>query len=268
MESWQPYVVTTRNVSVHAENKIHDDVEAKRYGFKGGLVPGSALYAHMTRPVVAKFGEEWLGKNAGDLTLLKPAYEGEALRVTVDEAEGDVPLLTVAIANAEDQQLATLDTGIPETVPAPDDLHEMEPDPSTGPRTPISWDAVVVGKPMRALIWEPTVETQRAWCAGVSDDLSVYQGPKAPVHPGTILQAANHILRNHFELKPWIHVGSQIVTRGILRVGQRIEMRAQPIERWEKKGHQFLKMYTALTVSGEPLVEVWHSAIFSVRPSH
>jgi hypothetical protein len=120
---------------------------------------------------------------------------------------------------------------------------------------------------MKALQWEPTAASQAEWCAGVSDDLPIYRGPHAPVHPGTVLQAANLAFRNHFELKPWIHVGSRILTRGALRVGQAIDVRAQPVERWEKKGHQFVKLYMAMIVGGELRAEVWHSAIFTVRPA-
>jgi hypothetical protein len=268
MESWQPYSVTTRNVSVHSENKIHDDAEAQRYGFKGGLVPGTAVYSHMTRPVVARFGERWLERNSGDVVFFKPAYEGERLLVTAQDAPGrDHPAVTVGIANGQGDNLATLETAIPAELPAPDPLWRMEPDRSGGPRVPIAWDAVMVGKPMQALRWEPTAASQAEWCAGVSDDLPIYRGPHAPVHPGTVLQAANLAFRNHFELKPWIHVGSRILTRGALRVGQAIDVRAQPVERWEKKGHQFVKLYMAMIVGGELRAEVWHSAIFTVRPA-
>lgn len=271
MEAWQPYRVTTRNLSVQSENKIHDDAEARRYGFKGGLVPGTVMYAHMTRPVVARFGERWLGRNAGEAILLKPAYEGERLLVTVADAPGPCAV-KVGLANAEGVALAAFETAIPEALPAPDLLSRMEPDRSGGPPVPIDWDAVVAGKPLRALRWEPAATEHTAWCDGVSDDLPVYRAPNAPLHPGAILQAANRVFSSHFVLKPWIHVSSRIVTRGVLRVGQSIEVRAQPIERWEKKGHQFVKLYVAMTVAGEavqfnPAVEVWHTAIFTVRPA-
>jgi hypothetical protein len=52
-----------------------------------------------------------------------------------------------------------------------------------------------------------------------------------------------------------------------LRVGQKIEIHAQPVNRWDKKGHQYLTMYMAMIEHDEPRVEVWHSAIFAVRPA-
>jgi hypothetical protein len=268
MESWQPYSVTTRNVSVASENKIHDDAEAKRYGFKGGLVPGTVMYSHMTRPVVGRFGEKWLGRNAGEVVLLKPTYEGERLSVTAADAPGgNRNAVKVSLVNADGLCLATLETAVPEQLPAPDPLSRMEPDRSGGARIPIGWDAVIVGKPLKVLPWQPTSADQSAWCTGVSDDLPVYRGKNAPLHPGFILQTANRAFSNHFQVKPWIHVSSRIVTRGVLRVGQSIEVRAHPLERWEKKGHQFVKLYVAMIAAGEPLVEIWHTAIFTVRPA-
>jgi hypothetical protein len=163
--------------------------------------------------------------------------------------------------------VATLDTAMPEPLPPPDPQCRMTPERTDGPRVPIAWDAVTVGKPLRALAWEPTPAQQEEWCGGVSDDLPLYRGPRAPVHPGLIVQAANRVLGNHYVLKPWIHVGSRILTRGLLRIGQRVEVRAVPEERWEKKGHQYFRVYVALMADDHPVVEIWHTAIFTVRPA-
>jgi hypothetical protein len=267
MESWPPYLVTTRNTSARSDNKIHDDREAKRYGFKGGLVPGTALYAHLTRPIVARHGAAWLERNSGELALLKPAYEGERLEITVQEdAPGrDHPAHRASIADSKQTLLATLDTAMPGHLAAPDPWSRIVPERTEAPRIPIGWDAVKVGEPLRALAWGQTVAQQEEWCAGVSDDLPIYRGAGAPVHPGLILQAANRALGNHYVLAPWIHVGSRILTRRALRIGQTAEVRATPIERWEKKGHQFFKVYVALVVDDEALAEIWHTAIFTVR---
>jgi hypothetical protein len=53
------YRVKARNTSTNSENKIHDDATARRYGFRGALVPGVTVYAYLTEPVVAAFGPAW-----------------------------------------------------------------------------------------------------------------------------------------------------------------------------------------------------------------
>jgi hypothetical protein len=37
-----------------------------------------------------------------------------------------------------------------------------------------------------------------------------------------------------------------------------------PAEKWEKKGHQFVKLYIAYLVRGEVATEILHTAIFRV----
>jgi hypothetical protein len=101
----------------------------------------------------------------------------------------------------------------------------------------------------------------------VSDPLPIYKAQDSPVHPGLILQAANNVFGRHFILNPWIHTESRILTRDALRVGKPVEVRAIPMEKWEKKGHQFIKLYVAMIGAQGVAVEVYHSAIFKVRPA-
>ena len=51
---------------------------------------------------------------------------------------------------------------------------------------------------------------------------------------------------------------------GWLDYDGRIDVRAVPIEKWERKGHQFIKLYVAYVVGGEIAAEIWHTAIFRV----
>ena len=48
------------NFAEDSSNKIHNNDVARDYGFKGGLVPGIAVYAYMTHPVVEQLGSDWL----------------------------------------------------------------------------------------------------------------------------------------------------------------------------------------------------------------
>ena len=57
------YEVVARNFSQANENRIHSDEVAQRYGFTGALVPGVAVYGHLTHPVVERFGEDWLSRS-------------------------------------------------------------------------------------------------------------------------------------------------------------------------------------------------------------
>ena len=53
-----PYRIEAVNTAKESENKIHDDQVARRFGFKGGLVPGVEVYAYMTHLPVARWGRD------------------------------------------------------------------------------------------------------------------------------------------------------------------------------------------------------------------
>ena len=50
-----------RNYSAESENRIHSDGAAQTFGFDAALVPGVAVFGHMTRPLVESLGADWLG---------------------------------------------------------------------------------------------------------------------------------------------------------------------------------------------------------------
>jgi acyl dehydratase len=87
---------------------------------------------------------------------------------------------------------------------------------------------------------------------------------KGVLHPHAILSQANQVLVRRYVMPAWIHTGSEVRFRRLLRVGDKIEVRAVPLEKWERKGHQFIKLYVAYVVGGEIATEIWHTAIFRV----
>ena len=50
------YEVRAFNGAAASENKIHDDTVAQRFGFRGALVPGVAVFAYMAHLPVARWG--------------------------------------------------------------------------------------------------------------------------------------------------------------------------------------------------------------------
>jgi len=52
--------VSAYNTAAASDNRIHDDCVARRFGFRGGLVPGVEVYAYMAHMPVARWGRAWL----------------------------------------------------------------------------------------------------------------------------------------------------------------------------------------------------------------
>src|SRR5690242_9447620 len=87
-----PYRVTAYNASKESENRIHDDAVARRFGFRGGLVPGVDVYAYMTHLPVARWGRAWLEHGTAECRLLKPVYDGEVAIVTAGDDGAELDL--------------------------------------------------------------------------------------------------------------------------------------------------------------------------------
>ena len=68
--------VRARNLSRDSENRIHDDEVARRYGFAGGLVTGTTVYAYLSHPLVLVWGPP---QTCRKMQLPWPATTGPAL---------------------------------------------------------------------------------------------------------------------------------------------------------------------------------------------
>jgi acyl dehydratase len=249
-----------RNHAAASENKIHSDDIARRFGFTGALVPGVAVFGHLAWPLTRRYGTRWLSGSSVTTRFLKPAYDGET--ILLRDREINSSHLSVECRNATDVLLATLECTIESTQPPVESrAHAADPSqPST--RVEIGWDTVHLDQPFASFIWTPDEAHNREYAARVSDDADIFK--QGVLHPHAILSQANQALVRQFIMPAWIHTGSEIRFRRLLRVGDRIEVRAVPAGKWERKGHQFIRLYVAYAVGGEIATEVLHTAIFRV----
>src|SRR5262245_50821361 len=208
---WQPYRVRTHNASSHSENRIHSDDVARSFGFKGALVPGVTVFAHMTRPLVERYGENWLARGLVEVRFSKPAYDGDLLTIQTRDGE-NASRHELTCVNEEGTELARMTASVQKSLTSPDPRAEIAPAPPAGERPEVTWELMEIGRPFPALAWHPTQADNLQWCEDVRDELPIYRSGHAPLlHPGLILRQANMALRNRFTLPAWIHTGSQLV---------------------------------------------------------
>ena len=264
-QAWPIYRVRTRNASSLSENRIHSDDVAKSFGFKGALVPGVTVFAHMTRSLVERYGEGWLARGLAEVRFAKPAYDGDSLTISTSDCAAGHEVVCV---NEEGTELARMTASLQQSLTAPDPRAEIAPAAPSADRPRATWALMEIGRPFPALAWHPTREDNLQWCTDVSDDLPIYASGHAPVlHPGLVLRQANMVLRNRFTLPAWIHTGSQIVFRHALRAGHPYEVRAIPEEKWNRKGHELVRLYVAIVSAGHVMAEILHTAIFRPHPA-
>ena len=243
---------------------MHSDDVALAYGFKGALVPGVTVFSHMTQPLVAKYGADWLARGSAEVAFAKPAYEGELLSVrAVLAAPPDE--YSVTCLNDRGVELAQMSAQLCTAAPAVDARAALEP---SAPRDKelVTWELMEVGRPFPALAWRPTQAGNLEWCADVRDELPLYrEGADAVLHPGFVLRQANLVLRNRFTLPAWIHTASRIQFNSAAHAGDELEVRATPEEKWRKNGHEFVRLYVCVRRGEQVLAEIMHTAIFQPR---
>src|SRR5580704_7886725 len=86
------YSVAAYNTAKSSENKIHDDTVARRFGFRGGLVPGVDVYTYMAHLPVERWGLAWLERGTAECRFLKPVYEGSTAVVTGEPSDAGLKL--------------------------------------------------------------------------------------------------------------------------------------------------------------------------------
>src|SRR4051794_22061728 len=87
-----PYRVEAYNTAKASENKMHDDAVARKFGFRGGLVPGVDVMAYMMHPPVTVWGRAFLERGLIEARFVKPVYDGEIAEVTAEEASGTLEI--------------------------------------------------------------------------------------------------------------------------------------------------------------------------------
>jgi len=258
------YRVIARNTSVESENKIHDDEVARRYGFRGGLVPGITVYAYLTHAIVELFGPDWLERGAATVKFVKPVIEGEEVliagRVEERGPRGVRIALTASTAGSGDCAVAT--ASLSSEPPAAVDLstYAVAPLPETRPEATREHLASLRALGTASEGYDEACARQ--YVEKISDDLPLYRETGAPVHPGFLLQQCNRALSRNVRVGPWIHTGSAVQHLGMARVGETVTTRGRVKSLGEKKGREIVELDLLLAAGSRPIAHVYHSAIY------
>jgi hypothetical protein len=235
------------NTATESENRIHDDLVAAEYGFRGGLVPGVTIYGYMASAAIEHFGPEWLEHGAMDVRFFQPFYEGEEVAVTISDA-ADRRIKIEASTRATASAWLELSRSGP------------RPDHSDLTRLPATHDTIGAGVTLGSI--EKTLNLSEP---GMSAPLDSHIGPDRLAHPAILLSLANEILISNYILGPWIHASSEIRNARSARDGEHLHVRGNIVDAYERKGHEFVVLDVAI-LSGDALVSrIRHTAIWKLR---
>ncbi len=249
-----------RNTAESSENRIHEDSVARRYGFRGGLVPGVTTIAYLMEAALHALGPDFLSQGQGFVRLVSPVYDGDLVTACA-EPNGDGRLALVALG-PEGQRVADGWAALGDVTPPSlaDFPAASLPAPSDRPlASELAFrDREVLGT-LRAR-FDPS--EARRYLAEVGLGAS----PAELQHPGLGIRYANWVLSANVHLGPWVHVSSGFSIFGAAEAGAEFETRARVLDVFERKGHRFVRLDVALFAKERPLLRVDHTAIYQLRP--
>ena len=270
----QDFEIIAKNDASSSENKMHSDQVAQQYGFDGALVSGVSVFGYMTQPLVACFGEDWLSHNVIEVKFIKPAYEGDNILVRSQAAHqqenngsNKTRHFITEACNQDGETIARLESFRPEALPQLNPLAQLKNSTMqiSPQREVITWDKIHLDKPSAVYDFSQSLDQSQHFLNWQRDKLSLYQDRTiALLHPYYLLHECNKILKSMYILPAWIHVGSRLVFRRALRIDQALQIYAVPIDKWRRKGHEFIKLYMVVKADNEIALEVEHTAIYKI----
>jgi hypothetical protein len=267
--SCRPHSVIAHNFAGQSTNKIHSDEIAAQYGFRGGLVPGVALYAYMSVPVVAVLGREFLARGGMHAKFIHPIYHAERATAHAAVVESDPLRLELALHNQDGKLCAVGEAALPASPRLIDTAaYACRPVPQT--KFAPTVDALPSGTTLGSLGWTHDGPGQSGEFNDVleefRDPLPVYREADAPPHAALYAMKANRLLADNVDLGPWIHTASDIQFYAIPNFGERLTLSGRIAESYVRRGHDMVTLDLAvLGKNDRALAHVLHTAI--VRPA-
>ncbi len=256
--SVQPWGLVAFNTATASTNKIHDDDVAKRFGFRGGLVPGVDVYAYLTHPPAEAWGLDWLRRGTMRARLRSPVYDGERVEV-VPVGDGGLE-----VRDPGGAVCATGEAGLPDDAPPPPavdgwpDVEQRTDPPPAAPET------LVPGTAFGLAPHRFHADKHGEYLDDVRESLPLYAA-EGVAHPGWLLRDANYVLSANVRLGPWIHVESVVQHHDVVRDGEVVSARALVTGEWERKGHRFVELDVLHLAEQRVVARTTHTAIYRPR---
>jgi acyl dehydratase len=256
----EPYRLEAYNSAKASENKMHDDTMARKFGFRGGLVPGVDVMAYMMHLPVERWGRAFLERGLIEARFVKPVYDGEIAEVTAEDAGGGLAIRV----ESGGQLCATGTASLPASPPAV----SIENFPLTAP--------VAIRMPVNAGSYQPDAwlgTLLRSWDGAAAAEYLAEVRERDPiyarehlVHPGVLQRIMNKVLVDNAILGPWIHVGSRMQLLAAAALDDELVARARVTGNYEKKGHRFVELDALVVANGHTAVaHCEHVAIYQPR---
>ena len=265
MNNWQ---ATALNTAPDSENQIHSDDLAKRYGFKGGLVPGVTISAYLLHPVIESAGMGWLEKGYAHCKITSPLYDGENFEVISESSrEGQT---NTFLKNEDGKIIANAESKILENI-------FSKPKYRGDPLIQEDFKAPVASfAEWKNLKKEGCKAFKFHWGGDnpliyLSDEkkLPLILQPSKSGHANLsfLLGCANWILAGNAFMNPWVHLQTKSQNYKTVSLETTLIAEMSVIDFYEKKGHEFIEVEVNLfeEKSKQCCMSINQLAIFKLR---
>ena len=265
MNSWK---ASALNTAPDSENQIHSDDLAKRYGFKGGLVPGVTVSAYLLHPVIESSGMDWLEKGYANCKITSPLYDGENFEVVSEiPREGQT---NTFLKNEDGKIIANAESKILENIP-------FKPKYRGDPLIQEEFKAPVASFAEWKKLKEEGCKAFKFHWGGdkpliyLSDEkkLPLILQPSKSGHANLsfLLGCANWILAGNAFMNPWVHLQTKSQNYKAVSLETALIAEMSVIDFYEKKGHEFIEVEVNLfeEKSKQCCMSINQLAIFKLR---
>lgn len=263
-------VVTAYNDAADSGNPMHDDAAARAMNFKGALVPGVTVFGFVTHAFVTYFGDRWLEEGSMQVRFRKPVYAEEAVSVVSELNDDDAAeeVLHVEVRDPDNDACVVASGSISaNSVTASKVPNGPIPPARTLPNSklPADREHIAGARVLGCITPVFAADAANEFLTLLQDDHAIYR--RGVTHPAWLLRQANIIVDQNFAVGPWIHVASEIRNHGLAHNDEPVEVRAQVIDLFEKKGNEYFDLDVALLADGDPdrlVMRVMHRAIYKM----
>ena len=249
-------------------NQIQDDEYAKHCGFRAGLVPGTTIYAYMSRPLIELAGRSWLERGSAEVSFLRPIYEGEEIRITGSVsslAKDRTVLLDYEASNNQGTVCAAGAAHLPLGNTAREPSRADYPSGPAILHRPISLESLKVGDLLSPITSDFDQSVHWQYCQkSIRDHHPMYE---KTLHPGWLVGRANQILATNYSILAWIDVSCQVQYFNIQEEECAIETRGRVQDKFERDGNHFVVLDLAVFAPTCCLATIRYTVIFRIAPN-
>ena len=246
---------------------IHDDDSARRYGYRGALVPGIILYGAMADVVVRSWGLDWVARGTMRSYSRRPVYERDTVAIVSQPVRQDADGLSVEMEmlDAAENVVATASATLPTAAPPVPDLTNFPVLPIELPLRAIEAGGFRPGDRFGSKGETVSAEALRESLKMFGQTWPNY-AQDGIIHPTKFTHAAMHSALASYALPtPSIYVSAHTQHLGIANVGASLATSGSVTQAYERKGNYYTDQLHLVLADGRPVALIQRTSIYAAR---